>query len=388
VVPVYIDSAEQVWLAAAERLIDVFRGHQGGTRGIIEEEVREICGNDPAQLVHQGLAKLLEDRCEFDVVAGQPPEQVRELVFGLAAQCRQVPGNFERGAVLAEAASRLALTSEAVEQSLFADLKTEQRLIRFEDVTPERLLERYNVALAQAVLLRSTGVYITVKHEPPARYRQLLRNIKFRRLVCEVEAINPEGHRLHLDGPLSLFSATQKYGVQLALFLPTVLLCRDFELQADLRWGLRREVKRFTLTSEDGLVSHDADRGMYIPAEIGMFVELFRKKIDAWEISEETDLLPLGKTYWAPDFRLTEKATGRVVYLDVLGFWRRSQTEAHLARLREHARVPFVLAVSEQLRVDEEQLDGLCAGIYRFRQLPLPEEVARLAGAVLAEEQG
>jgi predicted nuclease of restriction endonuclease-like RecB superfamily len=387
-VPVYIDSADQVWLAAAQRLIDVFRGHLGGTRGIIEEEVREICGNDPAQLVHQGLAKLLEDRCEFGVVAGQPPDQVRELVFSLAAQRRQVPGNFERSTILAEAASQLALTSEAVEQSLFADLKTEQRLIRFEEVTPERLLERYNVALAQAVLLRSTGVHITVRHEPPARYRHLLRNVKFRRLVCEVDAINPEGHRLHLDGPLSLFSATQKYGVQLALFLPAVLLCRDFELQADLRWGTKREIKRFTLTSGDGLVSHDADQGMYIPPEIGMFVELFRKKIDTWEISEETNLLPLGKTHWAPDFRLTEKATGRIVYLDVLGFWRRTQTEAHLQRLREHARVPFVLAVSEQLRVDEEQLDGLCAGIYRFRQLPLPEEVARLAAAVLAEEQG
>ena len=28
---------------------------------------------------------------------------------------------------------------------------------------------------------------------------------------------------LNLDGPMSLFSATQKYGLQLALFLPTLL---------------------------------------------------------------------------------------------------------------------------------------------------------------------
>jgi predicted nuclease of restriction endonuclease-like RecB superfamily len=185
---------------------------------------------------------------------------------------------------------------------------------------------------------------------------------------------------------LSLFSATQKYGVQLALFLPAVLLCRDFELKADLRWGPRREIKRFTLTSENGLVSHDPDRGMYVPPEIGMFVDLFRKKVDAWEISEETELLPLGKTYWAPDFRLIEKATGRIVYLDVLGFWRRSQTEAHLRRLQENARVPFILAISEQLRVDEGQLEGLPAEIYRFRQLPLPEEIARLASVVLSQK--
>jgi predicted nuclease of restriction endonuclease-like RecB superfamily len=386
VTPIYIDSAEPTWMAAAQGLIDVFRRHRGESRGVIEEEIREISGNDPAQLVHQGFAKLLEDRSEFDVVAGQPPDQVREMVFGLAAERRKTAEGFDRDILLAEAATRLEMTSDAVDRSLFADLKTEQRLIHFEDITPERLIERYNVALAQAVLLRSTGILINVKHEAPARYRQLLRNVKFRRLVCEIEAIKPEGHRLHLDGPLSLFSATQKYGVQLALFLPAVLLCRDFELKADLRWGPRREIKRFTLTSENGLVSHDPDRGMYVPPEIGMFVDLFRKKVDAWEISEETELLPLGKTYWAPDFRLIEKATGRIVYLDVLGFWRRSQTEAHLRRLQENARVPFILAISEQLRVDEGQLEGLPAEIYRFRQLPLPEEIARLASVVLAQK--
>ena len=38
------------------------------------------------------------------------------------------------------------------------DLKSEQKLIRFKDITAERLLQRYNVALAQAVLLRSIKV--------------------------------------------------------------------------------------------------------------------------------------------------------------------------------------------------------------------------------------
>jgi predicted nuclease of restriction endonuclease-like RecB superfamily len=377
-----------MWLATAESLLQLFQAHQGSTRGAIEQEIREIRGNDPLQLVHQGLAKLLEDRCEFEVVAGQPPEQLREAVFALASQQRKETRGIDRQAVLTEAGTRLGLTADAVEQGLFADLKTEQRLIRFSDISPVRLLERYNVALAQAVLLRSVAIHITVRHEPPARYRQLFRNIKFRRLVCEAEAIRPESYKLHLDGPLSLFSATQKYGLQLALFLPELLLCRDFELQADLRWGPRRQEKKFTLTAEDGLVSHDPDRGMYIPPEIGMFVELFRKKIDGWEISEETELVPLGNTLWAPDFRLSERFTGRIVYLDVLGFWRRSSVESHLRKLQAHAKVPFVLAISEQMRVDESELEGLPAEIYRFRQMPLPEEIARLAGQALELASG
>jgi predicted nuclease of restriction endonuclease-like RecB superfamily len=285
---------------------------------------------------------------------------------------------FDRTAVLNEVAAPLGLTPEQVETGLFADLKSEQRLSRFKDTTPERLLQRYNVALAQAVVLRATKVEVTVRGEPPQRYRQLLRAIKFHRLVCEVRRLE-DGIELHLDGPLSLFSATQKYGLQLALFLPALLPCRDFDLRADLLWGPQRRPKHFALTPADGLTSHLPDYGMYVPPELAMFVELFRKKVADWSIAEEADVLPLGDGYWVPDFRLVHEPTGEVVYLEVLGFWRRSGAERHLQRLREHVRQPFLLAVSDQLRVDDAELEGLPAEVYRFRQMPLPDEIARLA---------
>jgi predicted nuclease of restriction endonuclease-like RecB superfamily len=285
--------------------------------------------------------------------------------------------------VLQQVAVTLGLSPEAVEQGLFADLKSEQRLVAFKDITAERLLQRYNVALAQAVLLRSTHVQVLVRGEPPQRYRQLFRFVKFHRLVCQADPVGPDGYQLHLDGPLSLFAATQKYGLQLALFLPAILLWRDFDLRAELFWGPRRKPKRFTLTPADGLVSHRADTGTYVPPEIAMFVELFRKKIADWEIAEQTSVLRLGDGFWVPDFRLTERATGRSILLEILGFWRRSSVEQHLERLRKHASEPFLLAISEQLRVDEAGLEGMPAGVYRFRQMPLPDEIARLAHQVL-----
>src|SRR5262249_10091659 len=254
------------------------------------------------------------------------------------------------------------------EHGLFADLKSEQRLIDFKDITAERLLQRYNVALAQAVLLRSTGVRVHIRGEPPQRYRQLLRLVKFHRLVCEVEPTGPNAYCLSLDGPLSLFSATQKYGLQLALFLPAVLRCRDFDLHAELRWGPQRRHKVFTLSPRDGLVSHDADAGMYVPPEVGMFAELFRNKVPAWEISEESGVRPLGEGFWVPAVRLVERGSGRAVLLEILGFWRRSSVERHLERLRRYAREPFLLAVSEQLHVEEAELEGLPGAVYRFRQ--------------------
>src|SRR6185312_2785522 len=100
---------------------------------------------------HRGLAKVLEDRAEFEVVADVPPETVREKVFTAAAEARKRlraedrHARFDRGAVLGAVGQELGLEPEAVAGALFADLKDENRLLRFEDISARRLIERYNV---------------------------------------------------------------------------------------------------------------------------------------------------------------------------------------------------------------------------------------------------
>ena len=71
-IPQYIGADDPEWVSVAERLIELYRAAQGCTRGELEEEVAEAVGDSPTQLVHQGLAKLLEDRCEFDVESSDP----------------------------------------------------------------------------------------------------------------------------------------------------------------------------------------------------------------------------------------------------------------------------------------------------------------------------
>jgi predicted nuclease of restriction endonuclease-like RecB superfamily len=380
--PQYLDPSADSWRDIAEQLLEMFRGQTGRSRGELEEDLEDLIGNHPGQIIFQGLAKLLEDRCEFEIVSSHPPDEIREKVFLLSAAQRK-SGAFERGAALAQVGTELGLSAEVVEQGLYADLKSEQRVIKFEDTTVTRLLERYNVALAQAILLRSTGVTATVRNETPARFRQLFRSIKFHRLMCDAEQTAPGTTVLKLDGPLSLFSATQKYGMQLAMFLPTLLQCRDFELRADVRWGAQKKEKTFVLTSSDGLVSHLPDHASYTPPDLQMFVELFRKKAQEWDIQEEADVISLGRAWWAPDFRLTHRPSGRFVYLEVLGFWRRGGAEAHLQRLRKNAKQPFLLAVSDSLKIDDAELEGLPAEIHRFRQMPQPDEIVRLAEALV-----
>jgi predicted nuclease of restriction endonuclease-like RecB superfamily len=389
ITPRYLDANDSRWVDLAGRLRETFQSLGGRTRGVLQQELRESFESDAEPIVVQGLAKLLEDRCDFSIVSNCSPEKLRYEVFSAAAAWRAaraigaspIPARsaIARADILKQVGERLGVSPEQVDAGLFADLKSEQRLETFKDISAKALLERYNVAHAQAVLLRSTGVRLQVRDPAATRYRHLLRMAKFHRLVCDVSRIEDGECVFTFDGPLSLFTATQKYGLQLALFLPTVLLCEDFELEADLLWGPRRSPKKFRLTSGEGLVSHLTDHGGYVPPELKMFAELFRKQIADWELSEETRVLRLGDSFWVPDYCLRHRSSERQVFVEVLGFWRRSNIERHLERLRQFAKEPFILAVSEQLRVDEELLESVPADVYRFRQMPLPEEIIRLA---------
>src|SRR3954452_24002004 len=81
VIPLYLNRSSPTWLEAAESLLLIFREGVGSTRGEIEAEIDEMLGDDPKTLAHRGLAKVLEDRAEFETVADAPPDVVREKVF-------------------------------------------------------------------------------------------------------------------------------------------------------------------------------------------------------------------------------------------------------------------------------------------------------------------
>src|SRR5262245_66377733 len=89
VLPLYIRADDPNWLEVAESLLLVFREGVGMTRGEIEAEIDELLGGETATLIHRGLAKVLEDRAEFEVVADVPPETLREKVFTAAAEHRK-----------------------------------------------------------------------------------------------------------------------------------------------------------------------------------------------------------------------------------------------------------------------------------------------------------
>ena len=178
---------------------------------------------------------------------------------------------------------------------------------------------------------------------------------------------------------MSLFSATKKYGFQMAMFLPALLLCEDFRLTAELEWGPRKELRTFLLSSDDHLVSHYQDSGTYSPPELNAFIERFRQVAPGWSVSEASEIVELGREgIWVPDYQFIHKTTGTDVFVDVLGFWKRSSVERLLSLLPKHGPPRYLLAISEKFKVDEETLGELAGPILRFKEIPNAVEMAAL----------
>lgn len=412
VLPLYLNRESAQWLEAAESLLMIFREGIGRTRGEIEGEIDELFGSGgKATLVHRGLAKVLEDGAEFEVVADIPPDVIREKVFTAAAAHRRELGEakpntgtdsetetnplrgprpeFHRDKVLAAVAEELNVPPETLIEGLFADLRDENQMRSFTDTTAQRLIDRYNVALAQAVLLRSVRVLAEVRGETPQRYRQLFRQLKFHRLLYRVAGSMRDGYTFQIDGPLSLFSATTRYGLQMALFLPALLRCRDFRLDAELRWGPKREPRSFHVDRNVGLIPHQADTGVYVPPEIPAFAERFRQVAPAWEMTEMTEIIELGREgVWVPDYRAVHKESGVDAFIEVVGFWKRSTLDRLLDQLPRLGPPRFVLVVSEKLKVDDETLEKFPGPILWFKEIPSAPELSNLLGRFLKEADG
>ena len=379
IVPQYLDAHHGGWLGLAEQLLLGFRGGVGRTRGEIFEDLIEVIGEGQPALVPRGLADLLEDRCEFEVNSDFPPDVIREAVFRAATMKRAEKAPFDRAAIIHAVAAELGISWEVVENGLFADLKDERRVVKFADCAPEFLLHRYNAALAQAVLLKCSAMEVRIWGETPARFRQLFRAVKFHRLICTIHESTNNSYVLKLDGPLSLFSGTTKYGLQLAQFLPTLLHCKAFDLQASVKWGTERKEKSFALSATDGLRSHLPDFGVYTPPELEQFAESFAKKIPGWLIASDPNPVSLSDGIWVPDFKLTHPGSGKEVYVEIIGFWRKVDIEQLYKRLKKQLPGQFVLCISEQYRADKEDKVDFGTGVYRYRKTPLPEEVAKAA---------
>jgi len=368
-------------MPVAQGLVQAIARSTGARRGQLEEQLDQIPCQPHDRVVAAGLRKLLLDRCDFAVEPGPEPAEVRQGVFVAAAQQRRNLGlreTFDPEAIWASVAAEHGVDTEQLRARLFADLRSNERLVQFDAVSPEALLQRYDVALAQAVLLRATCVTVTLTREQPQRVRQLFRAARFHGLLYRVRDSDEQSTVIELDGPLSLFSAVQRYGLKLAVFLLAVLRCQHWQLRAELRWGRAREAAVFELGPEQGLVAHGRAVSGISPA-VSEFCDRFAQLTSAWTVAQNDRVFALpGQPVCVPDLVFTQQATGEEIYLEVFGFWSRDAVWQRIESLAQDFPARLILAVGKQLRVSEQVLDDTeAAELYVYRSTMSPRAVLR-----------
>ncbi|HKO90682.1 MAG TPA: DUF790 family protein [Polyangiaceae bacterium] len=350
-------------LELAEAYLEVTRAQSGATHHELEAAWAEVEVASSEAKLAAGLQKLIEDRCEFEAESALEPRQLRSELFLAAAHARRnlQPGQrFDRAGLLASLGEAHGLGGEALERALYSDLKSEQRLLRTPELSGAALLESYDLAQLQAVLLRAVKVTALVSCASPEAYRELFRKLKFRRLLFQVQPLESGAHRIEIDGPFSLFESVTKYGLQLALLLPALLQADRLELEAQLRWGKARTPLKFSLSQRS---SNTADtEATHLPDEVEALRAAFEPERDGWRAEPAQQILNLpGMGLCVPDLRFVHRQ-GSVVFLEVLGYWSRDAVWRRIELVQAGLGQKLLFAASQRLRVSEAALEDHPSG--------------------------
>jgi predicted nuclease of restriction endonuclease-like RecB superfamily len=284
------------------------------------------------------------------------PVELRHELFAAAAAARASGRDVDRQALLAEMASRRAVAVDAIEEALYSDLPSAHVLRQADLPSPDGLLALHELSSHQAVLLRATHVQARVFSVSGNAYRALFRTLKFHRLLYRISKLEREtGYTIDLDGPMSLFEQTTKYGLNLALALPAIMTCDAWEVRADVRWGKDRRPLRYQL--KGGKESVLVDHAIALPDEVAALLADLRQQETPWQASPSEVILGLpGIGVCVPDLEFVHRESGQRVFLEVLGFWSRAAVWKRVEMAEAGLPFPVVFALSKHLRVSEEAL--------------------------------
>jgi predicted nuclease of restriction endonuclease-like RecB superfamily len=363
----------------SEALLTVTRASFGEARELVELGWGAVPVAPKERKLLLGLTHLLQGRVEFAAPSSAEPERVRCSVFELAARRRaeQGPGvHLDRARVLDEAGAELGLTPDQIEQALYADLRSAQCLAEGPLPSAASLVAEYELVQVQSVLLRAESIEAEVRATGADAYRELFRKLKFRQLLCRIQPLSPSGYRLEIDGPMSLFGPTTKYGLELALSLPALLSCGQLRLRAALRWGKRRERLAFEQSYTAPVLS-DLQTG--VRSEVLELLEALGTSRSGWQarLSEELlDLSERGGGVLVPDLELS-RGKQRVL-VEVLGFWSREAVFRRIEAAERGLGCRVLFVVSSRLRVSEELLEGAeAASLYVYKGKINPQALLR-----------
>lgn len=416
------------YLEYAGKMLAVYRDGIGRQRRELHRQVEAIFADEPDCPVRriEAFCKLLDEAAVFQADPSGRAGKLRLDVFSKAARLHplvQAPDRLfehEERAAKSQLAEELGTPWEAIEQCLYADVMAYQQLeefIGYPDAAA--FLSRYNVAQLQACLYRAESMTVTATRD----LKTIIRYAKLAKLlhdIAHVEGVPPlsnvarpswpcssEGqtpvprqhgpngpdtspagvqgrdalatstYRIIFTGPASVLRETRRYGVNFARFLPALLACRGWRMEAVVRTPWKTPAK-LTLSEADRFHSHLPPPEEFDSSLEQSLADKFGPMRDGWQLIREGDILHEHQKTFVPDFTFRHE-DGTEVFLEIVGFWTPEYLAHRRETLRQFRRHRILLAVPESsIRAGATIMDHVL--VYKTA-LKLPPLLAALEAA-------
>jgi uncharacterized protein len=369
----------------------VFRSKRSIATGInnIDNNINNGAGNNNIATVHTTYID---------------PFTIRRDLFEESSKRGFALTNYERTEIMNTVASRVGAVADNIAEDMWSDLEENMILEQFYKISPEQLIAWYNLSLMQTLLFNCIKLEFYVhggsnwkrilrdvkrlglmynlqlqtlqhKEEPRQTYQQMEENTyakaygdtmeKNTIIVCSI------------DGPLSIFKLTDRYGTSIAKLLPSIISAETWSIKA---WIVRKtmssgkKIYEFEISNLESptllkepyrdiennddkdnkekkeFPTYDAT-AIYFDSNIeGKFASKFEQSANGWKLVREPDPLIVsnGKAL-IPDF-MFEKHDRRI-YLEIVGFWTKEYLERKIQKITDviktsYNKIDFLIAVN------------------------------------------
>ncbi len=325
-------------------------------RGLLVERTESLEAKHDFKLV-RGLCTLLERRCVFKSTSSLDSVFVRRAVFEEASRRGFALTDFERTDIINSIASQIGATASDVEEAMWSDFEDNMVLERFDSMDANELLAWYNLSLMQTLLFNCTKFEFSV--HGGANWKHVLRDVKRFGVMYYLQQNENNELTCSLDGPLSLFKLTDRYGTSIAKLLPSIVSSEKWSVKA---WIVRKtmsgkKVLEFEMSDTDApsmglsspFIEQKESEGIYDSSIEEKFAGKFEQFANGWKLVREPDpVIAEGKAL-IPDF-MFEKYNRRV-YLEIVGFWTKEYLERKVQKLIASTgkSIDMLIAVNEEL---------------------------------------
>ena len=308
----------------------------------------------------RGLLALLERRSIFSQLGSSStivtPSSIRQKLFEESSKQCFALSDSQRQSIIQKIANQIHISPDDVETVMWADKDENLVLTQFDTINPKDLILWYNLSLLQTLLFKCTRLEFYVKGG--LYWKQVLRDVKRYGLMYNLEHYSEDdcdddSIKCILEGPLSLFKMTDRYGTSMAKLLPSIVGTPTWKINGSITKNTDngKKIYSFELSNEStrGFIrsriesasnngSNVLDDGyVYDSTTEAAFAKRFYQHFDqddefGWKMSREPDPLIADGKAMIPDF-LFERF-GRKVYFEIVGFWTKEYLERKAAKLK------------------------------------------------------